>query len=496
MLGAMAAAEQRGLNRILVVDDEESLRHMLQLFLTREGFQVASVPGAQAALAELGRSAYDCVLCDVRMPKVSGLDLLDEIARLPHAPTVIMMSAYGSSELALDAMKRGAYDYVSKPFRPDEMLLTLRKAEERERLRRENQSLREALARRAHEVPANAGGIVGKSAPVIALLRTVAKVAEYKTNVLVTGESGTGKELVARALHDLSPRKAGPFIAVNCGAIPEQLLESELFGHKKGSFTDASRDKKGLFEEATEGTLFLDEIGELPLALQVKLLRALQEESIRRIGDARETPIDVRVVAATVRDLGAEVAGGRFREDLFYRLNVLPIHLPPLRERRDDIPLLVEHFLQVYREKNGRQIHGFTRRALELLGDYAWPGNVRELENAIERAVVLTRGQIIGEDDLPREVQDARRGGGDGRVLTFALGTPLAEVERQAIHETLRHTKGDKRLAAQLLGIATRTIYRKLEAEAQGAPLGETEAEPHDDDVEPAAVGRREDDGE
>jgi len=463
--GAPAAP---GLRRILVVDDEESLRHMLQLFLAREGYEVVSAPTAQAALAELNARDYDCVLCDVRMPRRSGLDLLDELAQREHAPTIIMMSAYGSNELALDAMKRGAYDYVSKPFKPDEMLLTLRKAEERERLRRENQSLRAALASRAQAQASegNPGGIIARAPPMMAVLRTVAKVAEYKTNVLITGESGTGKELVARALHDLSPRAQGPFVAVNCGAIPEALLESELFGHRKGAFTDATRDKKGLFEEATTGTLFLDEIGELPLGLQVKLLRVLQEEEIRRVGDVKETPVDVRVVAATVRDLVAEVKSGGFREDLFYRLNVLPVHLPPLRDRREDIPLLVDYFIRRYGEKHaaaGMQVTSVAPEAMELLLAYHWPGNVRELENTIERAMVLCDGARIEAsvlEDRIKSQRDKLHAVLSSGELSIKKTTRL--IEEELIRKALATTNGNRTNAAKILEISHRALLYKI----------------------------------
>jgi two-component system response regulator AtoC len=464
----MAVPKPDNLRRILVVDDEESLRHMLQVFLAREGYEVVGVSGAEQALAELDARPYDCVLCDVRMPKVSGLDLLDALARRASSPTVIMMSAYGSHELALDAMKRGAYDYVSKPFRPDEMLLTLRKAEERERLRKENQSLREALARRAADEAAAAApaGLLGKSAAMDAVLRTVQKVAEYKTNVLITGESGTGKELVARALHTLSPRASKPFVTVNCAAIPEALLESELFGHRKGAFTDASRDKTGLFEEANGGTVFLDEIGELPLALQVKLLRVLQEEEIRRVGDVKETPIDVRVVAATMRDLAAEVKAGRFREDLFYRLNVLHVTLPPLRDRREDIPMLAEHFIARYGQKHaatGMRVTGVSPEAMQLLLAYDWPGNVRELENTIERAMVLCDGPRIEASVLEDRIKSRRDkiqavlSSGD-----LSIKKTTRAIEEELIRKALAATGGNRTNAAKILEISHRALLYKI----------------------------------
>ena len=454
------------LRRILVVDDEESLRHMLQLFLSREGFEVASVSSAQAALAELDAREWDCVICDVRMPQVSGLDFLDALARRGPFPTVIMMSAYGSHDLAIAAMKKGAYDYVSKPFKPDEVLLVLRKAEERERLRRENQTLRRALAERAVTAAGSLGGMIGKSQAMATVFRTIQKVAEYKTNVLITGESGTGKELVARALHDLSPRAAGPFVAVNCGAIPESLLESELFGHRKGAFTDAWRDKRGLFEEATGGTLFLDEIGELPLALQVKFLRAIQEEEIRRLGDTREISVDVRVIAATVKDLATEARAGRFREDLFYRLNVLPVQLPPLRDRRDDIPLLVEHFVVRYGAKHahaGMRVESVAPDAMELLLAYAWPGNVRELENTIERAMVLCEGPRIEaavlEDRIKVSTIPARISIG-AEEMSIKKTTRL--IEEELIRKALTATGGNRTNAAKILEISHRALLYKI----------------------------------
>ena len=369
-------------SRVLVVDDEENLRLVLETLLRRHGYEVKAVPSAEEALAVIEAFAPDFVLADVRMGGMSGIELTRELAARGSSVTVIVMSAYGSIELALEAMKAGAYDYVAKPFKQDEVLLALRKAEERESLRRENKALKEQVA-----AAARFEEMIGKSEAMAGVYRTIEKVAAYATTVLIQGESGTGKELVAHALHARSPRKERPFVAVNCGAIPEALLESELFGHRRGAFTDAVADKRGLFEEAHEGTLFLDEIGELPLATQVKLLRVLQEGTLRRLGDTKDRDVDVRVVAATVRDLREEVEEGRFREDLFYRLNVLPLRVPPLRERREDIPLLVDHFIERNNVRLGTRIRGLDDKARKLMLAYHWPGNVRELENVLERAM-------------------------------------------------------------------------------------------------------------
>ncbi|MCJ7785792.1 MAG: sigma-54 dependent transcriptional regulator, partial [Desulfobacterales bacterium] len=329
--------------RILVVDDEESFRHMLSVILIKEGYEVETSSNGEEGLQKAAASTYDQILCDIRMPHMDGLAFLREIKKTETEATIIVMSAYGTADIAIEAMKLGAYDYISKPFKPDEIILTLRKAEEREQLRRENQLLRQEVAREY-----SFENIVSKNEKMQKLFDVIKKVSHYKSTVLITGESGTGKELVARALHYNSNRSKNPFIAVNCGAIPENLLESELFGHAKGAFTDAIRTKKGLFEEADAGTLFLDEIGELPGQLQVKLLRVLQDGEIRRVGETKPIQIDVRIVAATVKDLPKEVNEGRFREDLFYRLNVLPLHIPPLRERKEDIPLLIQHFIGKY----------------------------------------------------------------------------------------------------------------------------------------------------
>jgi two-component system, NtrC family, response regulator AtoC len=446
------------MRRILVVDDEENLRLVLRTLLRRAGYEVETASTGEEALEKVEAFGPDVVITDVRMPKMTGLDLLSALRAKQSLATVIVMSAYGSVDLALEAMKAGAYDYVAKPFKPDEILLVLKKAEERESLRRENKQLREAI-RTEHKYDE----ILAKSAPMMEIFRTIGKIADYKTTVLVAGESGVGKELVAKAIHKRGSRAAGPFVAINCGAIPENLLESELFGHKKGAFTDATSDRRGLFEEANTGTLFLDEIGELPLALQVKLLRVLQEETIRRLGDVRDQKIDVRIIAATHRDLTAEVKAGRFREDLFYRLNVLPLTIPPLRERKEDIPLLIDHFLARNNTRLGTSIRGLDSEARKALIDYSWPGNVRELENTIERAMVLADADQLHIQDLPERVREAR----DPVQMQLASGELSIKkttriIEEVLIRRALQKTKGNRTRAAEILEISHRALLYKL----------------------------------
>jgi two-component system, NtrC family, response regulator AtoC len=443
--------------RVLVVDDEENLRLVLRTLLRRHGYEVETAPTGEEALTLVDSFGPDVVLTDVRMPKMGGLDLLATLKAKGNEATVIVMSAYGNMDLALEAMKAGAYDYVQKPFKPDEVVLALKKAEEREALRRENRALRDEI-RKEHRFE----DILAKSAKMQDIFRTIAKISEYKTTVLVTGESGAGKELVARAIHRRSKR-SGPFVAVNCGAIPENLLESELFGHKKGAFTDAIQDRRGLFEEANGGTLFLDEIGELPLGLQVKLLRVLEDEKIRRLGETRDLQVDVRIVTATHRDLPAETKAGRFREDLFYRLNVLPIHCPALRERREDIPLLIDHFLARNNARLGTSIRGLDTEARRLLYEYAWPGNVRELENTVERAMVLTEGDTITAQDLPERVREAR----DPVQMQLASGElsvkkTMRIIEEILIRRALQKTKGNRTRAAEILEISHRALLYKI----------------------------------
>jgi two-component system response regulator AtoC len=446
------------MRRVLIADDEESIRHVLTELLHERGYEVRAVADGEEAMRELNSRDYDALVTDVRMPKMNGLDLVRAAQTSSPETTIIVMSAYGSHDLAIEAMKAGAYDYLGKPFRPDEVLLVLRKAEERERLRRENLRLRQEMSRRAPQLVAE--GPVMKD-----VLRVVQKVAPMPTTVLIEGESGTGKELVARALHDLSPRAERTFVAVNCGAIPGQLIESELFGHAKGAFTDASSAKRGLFEEADGGTLLLDEIGELPLPVQPALLRVLQEGEVRRVGDARSTRVDVRLLAATNRDLAAQVQAGRFREDLYYRLNVVQLRLPPLRDRQDEIASLSERLLARHAERIGTSPRRLSARALEVLKGYRWPGNVRELENALERALVLSEDEEIGPESLPDAVQRAVPPEPlPARLDADDLSVKRAQrvLEADLIRRALERTQGNRTRAAELLELSPRALLYKI----------------------------------
>ena len=442
-------------DRILIVDDDDALRESLQLVLLAEGYEVDCAASGEEALERLDDQPTDIILCDLRMPGMDGLELLPELRRRLPGATSILMSAYGDGDLAIEAMKRGAYDYLAKPFHPSEVLLTIRKAQEREHLRRQNDLLRRDVRRAVGDRP-----IVAASPPMIELLEVMERVAAFKSTVLLTGESGTGKEVMARAIHAQSPRRSDPFVAVNCGAIPETLLESELFGHAKGAFTGAERARRGLFAEANGGTLFLDEIGELPTPLQVKLLRVLQEEEVRPVGESKPRSIDVRVVAATSRDLESDVSDGRFREDLFYRLNVIHLTVPPLRERPKDIPLLVDHFFAQFRESMGKPLHSVTDDALQKLVAYPWPGNVRELVNVIERAVILTTGDSITVRDLPENVisPDAR----SASTQDFGLRRARKALEADLIRRALLATAGNRTHAARLLDISHRALLYKI----------------------------------
>ena len=445
--------------RILVIDDEKNMRHMLAVLLEKEGYEVATAGDGNEGLDLAGETYFDVILCDLKMPVMDGMTFLEKFQEMKLESTVIVMSAYGTLDTAIDAMKRGAYDYVSKPFKADEILLTLRKAEERERLRRENRRLQQSIQERY-----SFANMIGRSPAMQEIFTTITKVAEYKTTVLVTGESGTGKELIARAIHYHSPRANKPLVTVNCGAIPESLLESELFGHRKGAFTDAIRDKRGLFEEADGGSIFLDEIGELPRSLQVKLLRVLQEEEIKRLGDTRSIKIDVRVLAATTKDLAGEVKAGHFRDDLFYRINVLQVTVPPLRERAGDLGLLIQHFVDKTAKRLGLQVNQVDPAVLRALQRYVWPGNVRELENVIERAMVMAGGRTIELEDLPPALQEAQAQTSPLLPDDGALSIKEASrrLERELIRRALEKTGGNRTQAAKLLEISHPALLYKI----------------------------------
>ncbi len=469
---------------ILVVDDEQGILDSLEKIFSREGLRVLTANDGAAGLDLLRKHRVSVLLTDLMMPKTSGMDLLKAAKAVAPETEVVLMTAYGTVETAVSAMKEGAYDFVTKPLKRAHVVRIVKNALEKQNLVVENRALKAQLAERRRRL------IVGTSLAWRRTMDIAIQAAGSEATVLLLGESGTGKELLARAIHENSPRADRPFVPINCAAIPESILEAELFGYEKGAFTGAATTRPGRFEAAHGGTLFLDEIGDMSKHVQVKLLRVLQEGEIERLGGSgRARPIDIRLIAATHVDLARAVHSGAFREDLYYRLNVVPVQVPPLRDRRDDISLLVQHFMQIYAEKNAKALTGCSRRALELLSDYSWPGNVRELENAIERAVVLSRGTVLGEDDLPREIRDAAAGTGEvsGQTLTFAVGTPLADIEMRVIQETLKRTRGDKRLAAKLLGIATRTIYRRLEAERRDEgddELGTFEGEGDPEDAE------------
>jgi len=441
---------------ILVIDDELGLRHTLSLILQAEGHVLRAASDGAAGLERLAEQPADLVICDVRMPGLDGLGFLDRYKAAGGTALVIMMSAYGDDDAALEAIRRGAYDFIAKPFRADQVLLVVRKAIEREGLRREVAQLHEALD--ALRTPA---GIVGRSPKLAQALSLAQKVARHPSTALITGESGTGKELIARHIHDASPRAAKAFVAVNCGAIPEALLESELFGHARGAFTGATAERQGLFEEADGGTIFLDELGDLPLPLQVKLLRALQEGEVRRVGDNASRTVDVRVVAATARDLEADVADGKFRADLYYRINVVRIHLPALRERAEDVPELVRHFIDRYNKRLGLRVSGVTAAAMRALVEYPWPGNVRELENVIERAMVLTDGEQLGVEQLPT-LGPTTRVDPAGSPLDLSVKRRTEDLERSLIKEALERTRGNRTRAAKVLDLSHRALLYKI----------------------------------
>jgi len=451
--------------RILVVDDEEHIRKILTIMLAKQGYHTETAADGLEALERLEQAPFDLVITDLRMPRLDGLDLLRRIKEHDSDLTVIIVTAFSSVETAVEAMRHGAYDYVSKPFREDVLLLTLEKALERRSILAENRKLRAEIQGRY-----DFSNFIGRSAPMQRVFEVIAKVAETKTTVLLLGESGTGKELAARSIHYNSPRRNKTFVAINCGAIPANLLESEFFGYARGAFSGAQKEKKGLFEEADGGTLFLDEVSDLPLDLQVKILRALQEEEIRRLGEAAPRKIDLRVIAAANKDLEAEVQAGRFREDLFYRLNVIRLTLPPLRERPDDVPLLARRFLDEVTERNGLAERKISPEALRALARHDWPGNVRELKNAIEQAAIMAEGPLITPADLPFGPQAAPSGGlavaipeDAGLDLKETLKQVGALTERTLIARALAETKGNRTHAAGRLGISRRSLISKIQ---------------------------------
>jgi len=446
--------------RILVVDDEPSMQEFLEIFLRSEGYEASTASDVETARAQLDVEDFDLVITDLKMPGATGLDLLRDVQARNSGGAdtlVVVMTAFASTETAIEAMKEGAYDYISKPFKVDEIRVVLEKALEKKALSSENRRLRSELRGRIRE-----RSLIGTSAPMQRVLDLIGQVAPTKANVLVSGESGTGKEIVARAIHESSERADAPFVAVNCGAIPENLLESELFGHVKGAFTGAISNKPGLFETAGEGTLFLDEVGELTLPLQVKLLRVLQERVFRRVGCTEDQRFEARVVTATNRRLEEEVGKGRFREDLYYRLNVIEVELPPLRDRREDVPLLVAHFVEKFGRRDTLRL---SEAALEKLMVYGYPGNVRELENVIERAVALTRDDVIEVAALPPTVVRGQNATGRERIPSegLQLDEALADVERRLLLEALEQSGGVKKKAAQRLGISFRSFRYRLE---------------------------------
>jgi len=448
--------------RILVVDDEKSMRDLLSITLEKEGYDVLTAAGGEPAIEALHRESVDAVITDLRMPKVDGLQVLRVAKEISPDMAVIVITAVASTETAVEAMKLGAYDYITKPFKLDEVNLIVRNALERKRLRDENLYLRRQL-----ETQHRFENIIGKSGVIAEVFDTIRKIADSPSTAMVTGESGTGKELVARAIHFNSFRRDKPFVSVNCGAIPEGLMESELFGHVRGAFTGAVSNKVGLFSAAEGGTLFLDEITEIPALLQVKLLRAIQVREIRRVGDTKDIKTDVRLIAASNRDLEQAVAEGILREDLFYRLNVIPIQLPPLRERREDIPLLVAHFLQKFSKELGKDVRGVTPEAMAVLERYRWPGNIRELENVLERAIVLGAGDMLDIDALPESVRRERPVKGLDSVDLpedgLDLEATLDAIESRYLQRALDRTGGVQTKAADLLKMTFRQFRYKLQ---------------------------------
>ncbi len=446
---------------VLVVDDDAPIRDSLEKILKRDGYAIQTAADGESALEVIRHQPVNLILADLRMPNMDGLRLLKAAKILSPEIEVILMTAYGEVDTAVEAMQAGAYHFIQKPLKRSEILLTIARALEKQMLAIEVKSLREQMGAE-HSL----GNIIGKSPAMRQLITKTQQVASSTATILITGESGTGKEVFANAIHALSPRTNKPMIKINCGAFPDTLLESELFGYEKGAFTDAKASKPGRFELADEGTLFLDEIGEMPKPLQVKLLRVLQDGKFERLGGTKPLCVDVRLIAATNKNLTMAVEAGNFRDDLFYRLNVITLDLPPLRARREDIPLFVDCFLKKYSEKAEKPIRGISRQALEALEAYYWPGNIRELENAIEQAVVLTQSNTIERMNLPASIHKGSKDSTyphDPKSIVVPLGTPMEEIEQKVITGVLSMTSGDKELTAKLLGLSARTIYRKLE---------------------------------
>lgn len=446
--------------KILVVDDDSGHRITLKTVLKSWNFLVSEAEDGQSAVSQVQNTAFDLILMDVRMAVMSGIEALNEIKAYNPSIPVIIMTAYSSVESAVEAMKAGAYDYLTKPLDFDELKLTMDRSMEHIQLRPENQELKSRL-----QASAGSGQIIGTSPAMQSLMDMVATVAPSDATVLISGESGTGKELIARAIQAGSNRSAGPLVTVNCAALSESLLESELFGHEKGSFTGADRRREGRFVQADQGTIFLDEVGEMSMPMQAKVLRVLQDGEIQRVGGDRIITVDVRVIAATNKDLQAMVAQNSFREDLYYRLNVVHLAVPALRERSEDIPILAQHFLNTYTERNKKKIKGFTPQAMDRLLKHTWPGNVRELENAVERAVILSPGEYISERDLPANIGQPPREKGQqtGPDIQAEENGSLDDLEKSAVSKALARAGGNKSEAARLLGITRRTLYNKLE---------------------------------
>ena len=444
---------------VLVVDDDDAHRGMLSMMLKSWGYTVEEAADGDEAVEKVHAKAFDAVLTDVRMGKVNGIEAMKQILSYNPSLPVILMTAYSSVETAVDALRIGAYDYLIKPLDFDALKETLNKAIEHSRLGVENRELRRQFSEENASTE-----ILGRSPAITSMLSMIRTVAPTEATVLITGESGTGKELVARALHAQSLRKDEPLVTVNCAALAETLLESELFGHEKGAFTGADKRREGRFKQADRGTLFLDEIGEMPIGVQAKLLRALQQGEIQRVGSDKSEHVDVRVIAATNRDLRKEVEERRFREDLYFRLNVISLEVPPLRQRKEDIPLLAAHFLSHYAERNHKNVKGFSAQCMDMLLHYDWPGNVRELQNAVERAVILCTGEYVTGPELPVNIAKlaAEAMPKSTEVSSSLAGLPLEEVERRAIEETLRETGDNKSAAARKLGITRATLHKKL----------------------------------